>query len=213
MKTIIIAVRHGETEWNKIEKQQGQLNSNLSENGIAQAEALALGLKNYQIDTFYSSDLGRAVQTSEFISQAINKTFSTDESLRERHLGVMQGLTKMEFLDKYPQEADSYKSKNPDYKIPEGESIRERFERCVNSIENMVQANAGKSILIVAHGGVLMSMIQKTFGLPLDGKRAFSILNGSINIFSISEHKVWKLESWGIVDHLISSNLEVLDDN
>ena len=213
MPTTIIAVRHGETEWNRIGKQQGQLNSDLSELGIRQAHAMADGLKNYRIDLLYTSPLGRAVQTAEIISQQLGIGFQTDPRLQERNLGILQGITKKEFEARFPEEAQKFLSLDSDYRIPKGESIRDRYERSVACAEELHHRHDDAAILIVAHGGILMSFMQKALNLPLTGPRKFSLYNASINIFSISDDNRWRLESWGLIGHLHQHGLETLDDN
>jgi probable phosphoglycerate mutase len=213
MKTKIYAVRHGETEWNKIGKQQGHLNSNLTETGKLQAKAMGDGLQNIIFDAFYSSDLGRAIETSEIISEFIKKEFITDSRLRERNLGSLQGLTKNEFKDRYPDEWMKFNQNDPEYELPDGESIHQRYERAINCIEDLALKNLNKTILLVTHGGILMSMMYKTLKLPLNQKRAFSLYNGSINVFSISNVMEWNLEVWGDTNHLEKYGLKTLDDN
>ncbi len=208
--TTLIAVRHGETEWNLIGKQQGHLNSPLTDLGIKQAEVLAEELANKEIDVIYSSDLGRAVQTAKIISEHISIDFSTDSRLRERNLGIMQRITKKEFAKKFPEEAAEFNTGNPDYILPNGESARQRYERCVACAEDLAHQNIGKTILVVAHGGVLNSFFHKALNLPLTEPRRFSLFNGAINTFSISEN-CWRLESWGEIHHLKETG--TLDDN
>lgn len=211
--TTFIVVRHGETEWNKIERQQGQLNSNLSELGIKQANAMAEGLKALPIDIFLSSDLGRAIETATIISKAINKAFETDARLRERHLGIMQGLTKQQFSEQYPDEAVKFMADNPDYVLPAGESIRQRHTRNMACFEDLAGKYPGKHILVVAHGGVLMSLIHHVLKIPLDAKRTYSLFNASINVFTVDAKKTWRLELWGDTAHLRAHGITVLDDN
>jgi 2,3-bisphosphoglycerate-dependent phosphoglycerate mutase len=213
MTTTVIAVRHGETEWNKAGKQQGHLNSNLTELGIRQAHAIADGLLKFSIDGFYCSDLGRAVQTAAIISPKIGKEFNLDMRLREQNLGILQGLTRTAFQAQFPEEYSQLENNDPDYRIPGGESIRDRFVRCTNCIEDFSKAYPGKSILIVTHGGVLVSCIQKALCIPLTQKRTFSLLNGSMNVFSLSEQMEWRLEIWGDRNHMQSHNLSTLDDH
>jgi probable phosphoglycerate mutase len=213
MNTRIIAVRHGETEWNKAGKQQGHLNSELTELGVRQAQAIANGLSKFSIDEFYCSDLGRAVQTAEIISHSIGKEFVPDARLREQNLGILQGLTRTAFESKYPEEYSRFISNDPDYSIPGGESIRDRFSRCIHCVEDISKTHCGKSILIVTHGGVLMSFVHKALCMPLAQKRTFSLLNGSVNIFSISETMEWRLEIWGDISHMQAHNLNTSDDN
>jgi probable phosphoglycerate mutase len=213
MNTTIIAVRHGETEWNKAGKQQGHLNSNLTELGIRQAQAIAKGVSKFSIDEFYSSDLGRSVQTAKIISQSIDKEFIPDARLREQNLGILQGLTRTAFELRFPEEYSQFISNDPDYRIPGGESVRDRFSRCIYYVEDISKTHYGKSILIVTHGGVLMSFIHKALCIPLTQKRTFSLLNGSINIFSISEKMEWRLDVWGDINHMRAHDLTAIDDN
>jgi len=213
MKTKIIALRHGETEWNKIEKQQGHLNSNLTDLGKLQAKAIGDGLQKLKIDKFYTSDLGRAIETSEIISDFIKIDFITDLRLRERNLGRLQGLTKNEFKNKYPKDWMLFIKNDPDYVLPDGESIKQRYERAINCIEDLALQNMEDTILLVTHGGILMSMIYKALKLPLNQKRSFSLYNGSINVFSVSDKMEWNLEVWGDTHHLERNGLETLDDN
>lgn len=211
--TKIYAVRHGETEWNKIEKQQGHLNSNLTDLGRLQAKAIGDGLRKIRFDNFYTSDLGRAIETSEIISGIIGKDFITDFRLRERNLGILQELTKNVFQRKYPDEWIKFTSNDPEYVLPNGESIMQRHERAIKCIEEISSHNLDKTILIVSHGGTLMSMFHRALNLPLNQKRSFSLYNGSINVFSISDKMEWNLEVWGDTHHLEKYGLETLDDN
>ena len=213
MNTTIIAVRHGETEWNKAGKQQGHFNSNLTELGIHQAQAIANGLLEFSIDQFYCSDLGRSVQTAEIISQSISKKFVLDVRLREQNLGILQGLTRAAFESKYPEEFSQLESHDPDYRIPGGESVRDKFSRCIFCVEDLSKTHCGKSILIVTHGGVLSCFMYKALCIPLTQKRTFSLLNGSINVFSISEAMEWRLEIWGDISHMQAHDLTTIDDN
>ena len=210
MNTILFAVRHGETEWNSIAKQQGHLNSPLTKNGILQAQLLADGLVDKKIDILFSSDLGRAFQTATIIAEKLFLNIHTDPGLRERNLGIMQGLTKKEFEEKFPLEASCFNRGDPDYILPEGESAQQRYNRCVDCAEKLVKQETGKRILIVAHGGVLSSFFYKATNTPLTEPRRFSLFNASINSFCISDNQ-WFLDTWGETAHL--KQMRILDDN
>ncbi|NLE01703.1 MAG: histidine phosphatase family protein [Fibrobacter sp.] len=95
--TNLYSVRHGETEWNRAGIQQGHLNSPLTANGIKQARSLAKGLSGRGIEVIISSDLGRASQTADIIAKDLNLPLNTDNRLRERNLGILQGMTIEEF--------------------------------------------------------------------------------------------------------------------
>lgn len=210
MNTTLYAVRHGETEWNAIEKQQGHLDSPLTDNGIKQAQCLADGLAKKNIDILFSSDLGRALQTAEIIARRLSLDIHTDSRLRERHLGILQGLTRKEFEKRYPQDTQQFNSNNPDYILPGGESSLQVFDRCIECAEEAARNNAGKNILIVGHGGVLKSFFHKATNTPLTEQRRYSLFNASINAFSISDGE-WRLDTWGEIAHL--QDMKALDDN
>ena len=101
-RTQLIIVRHGQTEWNLKLIRQGHLDSPLTEMGLAQARALGERLALETFTALYSSDLGRAVQTAQLIAAATGHTIVTDPRLRERHLGIFQGLNGDELREKYP---------------------------------------------------------------------------------------------------------------
>ena len=199
--TELIVIRHGETEWNRIGKQQGQLDTDLSEVGRAQAKALAAALDGETFDALYSSDLGRAMQTAGIIAPRAGLEIVADVRLRERHLGTMQGMTIAEFRQEHPQEYTRFRSDDPDYILPGGESIRQRYDRSIACAEALAARHAGGRLLLVAHGGILDSFFRRAVGLDLAAPRRFSLYNASINTFSITGGQ-WQLGRWGDTHHL-----------
>ncbi len=200
--TELIVVRHGETVWNQVGKQQGQLDTELSELGVAQGRALAEALSNDPVDVMYSSDLGRAMQTAQIISERIALDIITDARLRERHLGTMQGMTMRQFEREHPEEYAHFRGGEADSRLPGGESIRERYERSVACAEELAIRHPGQRLLIVAHGGVLNSFFRRAMGQDIASPRRFSLFNASINAFTITGGQ-WRLERWGDMHHLM----------
>lgn len=208
--TILFAVRHGETEWNLVGKQQGHLDSPLTETGVAQAEAVAEGLADRGVEIMYSSDLGRAMATAQVIASRLGMPVHADERLRERHLGSMQGMTKAEFQREAPDEFAAFDSGDPEYRFPGGESARQRYERCVLGTAELASRHPGQRVLVVAHGGVLSSYFYRATLTPLSEPRRFSIFNAAINCFTVADD-TWRLDTWGDVAHL--RGMSTLDDN
>lgn len=207
--TVLFAVRHGETQWNLAKKMQGHLDSPLTERGLQQAHALANGLVDRGIEVIYSSDLGRALQTATIIADSLGLAIYQEQRLRERHLGMMQGLTKPRFAERYPEDAAAFSAGDPDFVIPGGESLRQQHGRCVCCAEALAERHLGQRVLVVAHGGVLNSFIYRALRIPLYEPRRFSLFNAGINSFSISNGE-WRLESWGEMGHL--QGVSTLDD-
>ncbi|MBF0289423.1 MAG: histidine phosphatase family protein [SAR324 cluster bacterium] len=183
--TTLMLVRHGQTEWNACERLQGQLDSPLTELGVQQAKAAAEQLKTMEIDVFYSSDLGRAVQTAALISEQISMNYLTDVNLRERNFGIMQGLEKTEFSKFAGNGASNHHSGDPDYVVPEGESIRQFYKRSIDGLEMIVRKHAGKTVLAVVHGGILRNCLFRALGLPLGMSYRVVFPNASITVFSV----------------------------
>src|SRR3954470_7385192 len=104
----IIAVRHGETEWTAAGREIGQLDSALTPKGVEQAERLAVRLSRLKIDAVYSSDLGRAMATAAAIAARRGMQVIPDPALRERHMGIFQGLTTAEIDARHPDERLAY---------------------------------------------------------------------------------------------------------
>jgi probable phosphoglycerate mutase len=205
----LVAIRHGETVWNTQGLQQGQLNSDLTDLGRAQATAIADRLTGGPFDGLYSSDLGRAVKTARIIADRVGLDIVTDARLRERNLGILQGISLRQFEREHPQEYARFRSGDPDYVIPSGESVRQRHERCVACATELAGRHAGRQILIVTHGGILDSFFRHALQLPLTVPRRFSLFNASINSFTITAGQ-WRLKSWGYVEHL--EGLGTMDD-
>jgi broad specificity phosphatase PhoE len=100
----LIVVRHGETEWNAEGREIGQLDSLLTPRGVDQAERLAQRLGRMPIAMIYSSDLGRAMKTAEILAAACGADVRPEPGVRERHMGVFQGLTGPEIRRQFPDE-------------------------------------------------------------------------------------------------------------
>jgi probable phosphoglycerate mutase len=206
----LIVVRHGATEWNKIGRQQGHLDSPLSETGIAQAEVIAERLSREKFTALYSSDLGRAYGTAEYIAARTGHEIIAEKRLRERNLGVFQGRTWDEIEEELPEEVAAFRTGDPDYRIPEGESARERYERTVGCIEQIAAQHPGERIVIVAHGGVLDGLFRRALGIDLTEPRRFKLFNASVNTFLVEDGS-WKLATWGDICHL--GEIGGLDDS
>ena len=210
-RTQLIIVRHGQTEWNIAGIRQGHLDSCLTSKGIAQAKALAERLARERFSALYSSDLGRAMQTASAISELTGHSIITDARLRERHLGIFQGLSGDEINAKYPEERRLFRTIGPDYVIPGGESMRQQVERNVAFLNELAQKHVGETIVVVTHGGVVSGFFRHTLAIPLDAPRRFEFVNAGINVF-FREDENWMLLTWGDVSHLAPDGASEGDD-
>jgi len=199
--THLIAIRHGETEWNSEGRFQGHLNSVLNADGLAQAQALAERLTKERFDLLLASDLGRALQTASAIAMRTGHEIVVEPRLRERRMGIFQGLTPEDVRERYPEEYARFRSHDPDYVIPGGESMRQLYERSVACFTELAERHAGLTLAAVSHGGVLAMLYRHAKALPLDTPRDFALHNTGINRFR-HRQGAWQLNIWGDIGHL-----------
>jgi probable phosphoglycerate mutase len=199
--TRFVILRHGETEWNSVNREMGQLDSPLTSLGLNQAERLADRLAGFHFDALYSSDLGRAVQTAAVIAGKCSQEIVYDVRLRERHMGVFQGYTAAESEVRFPADRAAYQQKDVNYVIPGGESAAQRLHRTVACLEELAGRYPGKTIVVITHGGILMGFFEHVLGLVHGAGARFRRPNAAWNVFTKDE-RGWVLETWGDVSHL-----------
>ncbi|HWQ40328.1 MAG TPA: histidine phosphatase family protein [Burkholderiales bacterium] len=201
MRTEFLLVRHGETAWNAEQRIQGHLDSPLNDEGLAQALLLGERLGQERFDHFYSSDLGRALQTAQPIADRSGRRPVPDPALRERNLGVFQGLTGPECQQRYPQDYARFHQRDPDHAMPGGESIRQVSARVSRLLQDLASRHRGARILVVTHGGVLDAAYRFVNAVPLDRPRDFPIYNASVNRVEYDGVR-WRVTVWGDISHL-----------
>ena len=140
---MIYVVRHGETEWNAINKVLGRTDIPLKDRGIEQAEEIARSLKYIKIDVFLCSPLSRARQTADAISGETGMPYKTDDRLIEHDFGVFEGVNRFD--------AEYQKAKREYFvRYPGGESFFDLAARVYPLIKEL----EGKNALLVTHGGI-----------------------------------------------------------
>ncbi len=189
-------VRHGQTEWNLVEKFQGQLNSPLTEKGKMKIKETARNLENVVFSAVYTSELGRTIGTAEIIlennnfekNKDVNKKLKLERlaELNEIYFGKWQGLNFKEIFLKYPEEAHNYfyDVKNYCAKNVEGEELNVGLERFLNGLKKIVSKNDGGNILIVTHGTVLelfFNYIENKEASDLDERKLIG--NGEYRVY------------------------------
>lgn len=199
-ETEIILIRHGETEWNSQKRMQGHSNSNLSEVGRGQIQALGELMKNVSFDHIYSSDSLRARQTAEAITQYSGHTLQFDQRIREKNLGVFEGLTSTEAKERHPEIYRLFKTAGANYVIDEGESTQQLLERALEFIEEIRLRHPQERVVMVTHGGVVRVLMKHALGLSIDAPTRFIIKN--TGIFGLIWNENWLVTQMGGVYHL-----------
>ena len=199
-ETEIILIRHGETEWNSQLRMQGHSNSALSEVGRGQIQALGEWMGNVSFDHIYSSDSLRARQTAEAITQYSGDTLQFDQRIREKNLGVFEGLTSIEAMERHPGIYRLFKTGGANYVIDEGESTQQVLDRALEFIEEIRLRHSEQRVVMVTHGGVVRVLMKHTLGLSIDAPTSFLIKN--TGIFRLVWNEKWLVSQMGGVSHL-----------
>ncbi len=205
-------VRHGETDWNAERRLQGHTDIHLNTRGIAQAAQMAKALKSidFQFDVLYTSDLERAKQTAKAIEALYSVSATSHSALKERHLGALQGLTISEAPALEPELWQAHLRRDIHEELRGGESILQFANRIKVALEEIQEKHAGKTILLVSHGGALDMMYRIASNQALDAERVVAVPNASLNWIS-HDGSNWKVDNWADTSHLNSLALDNLD--
>ena len=165
----LFLVRHGETEYNVAHIIQGHIASPLTELGLQQAKVVGQKVKDSNIDMIVTSDLKRAIQTSEIIGKEIGlKVFKKDPIFRERDWGDFEGKHRDEIKKEYSEYVTEDGQLILEHDFPTCEPLKEFYERIINAIKSLIDEFEGKSILLVGHKGVLNIVYAYANDIPLD---------------------------------------------
>lgn len=160
-------VRHGETEWNIIHRIQGQLDSELTENGITESKKQAEKLRDIQFDAIFSSDLSRAAKTAEILKLDRQLAVATNKALRERTFGKYDGSLGNDYTKAIQHLLDEYEKLSEEerwrFKFDNGyESDEELVSRFITILREISVGYVGKTVLVVTHGGNLRTFLTHT---------------------------------------------------
>ncbi|MFZ4652414.1 MAG: histidine phosphatase family protein [Rubrivivax sp.] len=179
--TQILAIRHGQTDWNAHGRIQGHLDIGLNDAGREQARRLGDALLGQDVAAVYSSDLQRARETAAEVSRATGAGVVLEPALRERAFGVFEGLTHTEIEQRWPEEVRRWRQRDPAFAAQGGETLVEFHARCVGAAQRLAGAHRGEVIALVAHGGVMDALYRAALRLPPDAPRTWALRNASIN--------------------------------
>lgn len=168
-KTIFVLVRHGQTEWNRIERFRGQADVPLNETGLAQAEATGRRVAGqWQPVAVYSSPLSRAVKTAEAIARHFDLSVQTHPSLIDIDYGEWQGLTPDEARTRWPEQVDQWYNHPEQVHIPGGETLDDLHTRAMQTVKELASRYSGQTIVLVGHTVINRIILLGVLGLGND---------------------------------------------
>jgi phosphoserine phosphatase len=182
----LLLVRHGETEWNRQGRFQGQIDVPLNENGSLQAQKASQFLKEVAFDFAVSSSMSRPKQTAEIILQPHNHVkLELQDGLREISHGLWEGKFEKEIEQEFPGELHRWRTFPATVQMPEGENLQQVWERSVATWQIIVQSAIDKQFqtgLVVAHDATNKALLCSILGLPLDNFWNFRQGNGAVSV-------------------------------
>jgi probable phosphoglycerate mutase len=183
----MIIVRHGESEWNRIHRYQGQLDAPLSDLGKRQADALGERLRHEQIAAIYTSSLQRAAVTAEAIARAHpDVPLHNDSALLEIHHGEWQGKYADEIAAAYGPELEEWRQFPTRSQMPGGESFSNVLKRSLDFKDRMLATHPGETVVVSTHDVVLKILVADALGMNMDRMNCIWIANASISIIDYS---------------------------
>lgn len=169
---LLVLVRHGESEWNKLNLFTGWKDPDLTEKGVTEAKAAGQNMKalGFTFDLAFTSALRRAQRTLQLILTELGQTsipVTRDEKLNERDYGDLSGLNKDEARVKWGEQQVHIWRRSYDVPPPGGESLKDTAARVLPYFDAVIvpQLKSGKNVLVAAHGNSLRALIMQLEGM------------------------------------------------
>lgn len=204
--TRLYLVRHGQSAGNAEGRFGGHGPTPLSELGVQQAEKTAKVLAKEGINVIYSSDLHRAVQTAEPLAKLLDLPIHKSDAFRERHVGVLEGLTFDESKQAYPKDYYALVNRKVHHVITGGESYRHLLRRINAKLNEILRAHPSEKIAIFSHTGAICFLTLHLLGaINRDTKQTPWIVtsNCGINRFELRGFRNVRLLALNDTRHLV----------
>ena len=207
-----LLVRHGETNWNRDKRFQGQIDVPLNENGRAQSQQAAEFLKPIVIDYAVTSPMLRPKETAEIILQHHpDVALDLEDNLKEISHGLWEGKLEAEIEAEYPGTLHQWQRSPETVQMPEGENLQQVWERAIAAWDHIVQTAASRpnpgTTLVVAHDAVNKAILCYVLGLGPEHFWNFKQGNGAVSVIDYAESSDIKpvLLAMNITIHLSGS--------
>ena len=189
----VVLLRHGRTAHNADGRIQGQLDVELDEVGLAQAQALGTVFAASPPSVVVSSDLARARETARAVCEHVGLPLQLDARLRETHFGLWQGLTGAEVEERWPEHYARWR-RGDDCPV-EGETRLQVGTRAAAVVaEVLPSVGAGGTLLLVTHGGTARALVGTLCGFDPDDWWTLAALGNTCWSTLVEAEGAWRLE-------------------
>jgi len=188
----LVLIRHGESQWNLENRFTGWVDVPLSPKGEEEARAAGEKLRTFTFDCAFTSVLMRAQNTLQIVLKTIGQTaipIKEDKALNERMYGELQGLNKAETAKKFGDEQVKIWRRSFDVPPPGGESLKDTAERVLPYYESQIRPEllAKKTVLVVAHGNSLRSLVMHLEDLSREAVLELNIPTGAPLLYDLDD--------------------------
>ena len=181
---LMILVRHGQTEWNRVERFRGRADVLLNETGLAQAAATGRRIAAEWLPVaVYTSPLSRAVKTAEAIAQHFALPVQAHPGLADIDYGTWQGLTPDEARARWPEVVEAWYSTPHTAHIPGGEPLTDLRARAMTMVQELAARHAAQTIVLVGHTIINRIILLGVLGLGNDRFWRLQQDTCAINVF------------------------------
>ena len=164
LTTHVVIIRHGQSQGNAEGRFGGHTDTPLSPRGRRQAQATARALASEKFSAIYSSDLPRAIETASPLAKLVGVPLETSDGLRERSVGVMEGLTFEEAAEQHPEQYQALLRRDFEHVLAGGESYRQTLDRASRQLDEAIEQHKGGRIALFAHTGTICILILHLMG-------------------------------------------------
>lgn len=178
MGTIMLLARHGETDWNKKGRLQGNLDTPLTYEGVKQAMELGKKLEEFKISNLYTSTLRRAIQTAEVVSFRIKKELILANELSEINYGIFNGTTKSERSK--DEDWIMRKKDRWNHRVKGGESYNDVEKRVIAKLQDIIETEKNKTFVVITHEVPMRIILKDIKGLSTKETFDLSFANGEL---------------------------------
>ncbi len=195
MDNVLVLVRHGESEWNRLNLFTGWRNPDLTEKGVAEATRAGKLLKQHGVvfDLAFTSELLRAQRTLALILEELgqsNLKTIRDKAINERDYGELSGLNKEEAKVRWSEEQVLVWRRSYDVPPPGGESLKDTAARVLPYYKKKIwpSVKAGKNVIVAAHGNSLRALIMYLEELSAKEILQREVATGAPMVYKLTEH-------------------------
>lgn len=217
----MLLVRHGETEWNRQKRFQGQIDVPLNENGKAQGMKAAEFLRPIAIDAAYTSSMARPKETAELILQYHPElTLQSVDALQEIGHGEWEGKYEQEIEAGYPGMLHQWQVAPETVQMPNGENLQQIWHRAIMAWKQIVTAHSNhdqsggvqvQTVMVVAHDAINKAILCHVVGLGPEAFWRFKQGNGAVSVIDYPNgiDSAPVLSAANITTHLSGSVLDM----